>query len=267
MNRSSLSRCLRQWFLFLVGGWGLSCVAIGAAASPGQEPLSPAELFDRGNQAFLLGNFAEASSAYQQIIKTGEASAGVHYNLANAYYRQGAFGQAIFHLRAAHRLSPRDPDIAYNLTFVRHQASDKIEASSPGIAARLGEYLPYNLRELVYFLLAVVIFSSLCSLALLYATSPLLLYSRRVFVFLSVCALIATAVHWQSLDDFGVISASQAGVYSGQGEGNVLLFNLHQGAEFTLKDHSENWLRIMLADGKQGWVNSRQAETSLRANR
>jgi hypothetical protein len=183
--------------------------------------------------------------------------------LASTYFRQGAFGQAIFHLRTAQRLSPRDPDISYNLAFVRRQATDKIEASPHDAARSFAERFPLSSRELAYLLLVLVIASCGFSVALLYTASSALRVSRRVFVMITLCCLAAGGFRQRGLDDFGVVTSPQAEVLSGQGEGNILLFSLHQGAEFTVKDQSGEWLRISLADGKQGWINRSQVASSI----
>jgi hypothetical protein len=49
--------------------------------------------------------------------------------------------------------------------------------------------------------------------------------------------------------------APEAKVYSATGTDNVVLFRLHEGVEFTAVDAlGDQWLRIRLADGKQGWM-------------
>ena len=54
---------------------------------------------------------------------------------------------------------------------------------------------------------------------------------------------------------FGVVVSPAAEVYSGIGKDNVLLFTLHEGAEFTVGEGGGgDWVQVSLVDGKKGWV-------------
>lgn len=78
-------------------------------------------LFLAGNEAYQEGNYAAAISAYRAAASHG-ASAPLHFNLANAWFRLGEVGPAILHYEKAHALDPGNPDITRNLRFVREQA-------------------------------------------------------------------------------------------------------------------------------------------------
>jgi hypothetical protein len=67
--------------------------------------------------------------------------------------------------------------------------------------------------------------------------------------------------------NFGVITVPAASVYSATGKDNVVLFQLHEGTTFSIKDKLAmdhfQWLRIELGDGKKGWLRTIDAEISM----
>ena len=52
----------------------------------------------------------------------------------------------------------------------------------------------------------------------------------------------------------GVVLAEEIAVKSAQGENNVTLFQLHEGAVVSIIDRKNGWVQIELNDGKKGWA-------------
>ncbi len=57
-----------------------------------------------------------------------------------------------------------------------------------------------------------------------------------------------------------VVMAQQIEIKSAQGEDNVTLFQLHEGAVVTIIDRKDDWVQIELNDGKKGWTQARHIE-------
>src|SRR5438034_268991 len=75
--------------------------------------------FDQANQLYEEGKFAEAATAYAKMLRPGQASPALYFNLGNALFKAGQVGRAVLNYRLAERLAPRDPDIRANLKFAR----------------------------------------------------------------------------------------------------------------------------------------------------
>src|SRR4030067_1448223 len=88
------------------------------------------EFVQKGTRYYDSSNFKSATQAYQQLLNRGIKDATVYYNLGNAYFRDKQLGKAILYYRKAQRLSPRDSDIATNLSYSRLFVLDKIKSSS-----------------------------------------------------------------------------------------------------------------------------------------
>ncbi|HZA38202.1 MAG TPA: tetratricopeptide repeat protein, partial [Candidatus Baltobacteraceae bacterium] len=71
--------------------------------------------FAKANQDFAQGNFKEAISGFETLVRSGQWSANVFYNLGNAYFRAGDFGRAILNYERALALERHHPEATANL--------------------------------------------------------------------------------------------------------------------------------------------------------
>src|SRR5438477_1585118 len=77
--------------------------------------------FAKANQAYAEGRFAEAATGYETLIRSGNWNANLFYDLGNARYRLGDFGQAILNFERALALDPRHPEADANLRLARDE--------------------------------------------------------------------------------------------------------------------------------------------------
>jgi tetratricopeptide (TPR) repeat protein len=104
-----------------------------AAADSGASAAQDA--FERANEAFAEGRYAEAADAYAAIAQRDGVSAALLFNLGNASFRAGRTGEAILAWEQARLLAPRASQIAANLRQARRAAS--LPAMEPDAWQRL----------------------------------------------------------------------------------------------------------------------------------
>ena len=238
------------------GGMLLACLLTGARLWA-QPETAPLERFQQANQAYSQGDYAKAAAGYRDLLQAGYDSAGLHANLAQALFREGQLGAALYEMLQAHAARPRHPEIAANLAALRARARDQITPaprSRPrrwleGIGARLSP------RELwALFAGSALLFWGLASAALFRRSLGL----RWGLILAGSVALTAAAglVHQHFfLLPAGVVTAKEVSAYSAPGAEHVVLFQLHAGAEFRIRARRDGgWLSIELADGKRGWL-------------
>src|SRR5712691_5328477 len=78
--------------------------------------------FAKANENYAAGHFQEAVNGYETLIRSGEWSANLFYNLGNAYFRVGDFGHAILNYERALALDRHHPEADANLRIVRDEA-------------------------------------------------------------------------------------------------------------------------------------------------
>jgi SH3-like domain-containing protein len=98
---------------------------------------------------------------------------------------------------------------------------------------------------------------------LLWAILILRLYRRasevlRWTFFVLLLLLLATggslAVHTLFPARIAVVVPQEVDAFTGPGDDAVVRFKLHAGSEVRVKDERDDWLRIALPDGQQGWI-------------
>ena len=212
--------------------------------------------FREAVQAYDAANYKEAITRLGALLKEGGENAEIRYNLGDAYFRNKELGQSIFHFRKALELLPRDPDVRFNLGYVRKHAADKIEEKSSvrGIIS----IFPLSQKESFYFLAFASLLFWGTGLVALFRKEKYWKQAQFVFFVIFLLSIGVFAELKLGKRPFGVVVSSAAEVYSGIGKDNVLLFTLHEGAEFTVGESGgDDWVQISLADGKKGWVRKR----------
>src|SRR5437870_11133970 len=91
----------------------------GSAASAIAQPNAE---FAKANQEYAQGHFKEAISGYEALVRAGQWSANLFYDLGNAYFRAGDFGRAILNYERALALDRHHPEATANLQIARDEA-------------------------------------------------------------------------------------------------------------------------------------------------
>ena len=105
-----------------IAGLALALCLLPASGLAGQE-----EMVLQGNQLYQEGSYDRALDAYLSVYESGYEAGGLHYNIANTYFKLGDVPRAILFYERAARLMPGDPDVAANLELARSLTVDDID--------------------------------------------------------------------------------------------------------------------------------------------
>ncbi|MGI9087563.1 MAG: tetratricopeptide repeat protein [Chthoniobacterales bacterium] len=97
----------------------LALVSLGAGTSARAQEN---DAWAKGNLAYAAGNFRDAAELYQTLVRAGQTSAALFYNLGNARYRNSELGEAILDYERALALEPRHPEATANLSMAQDRA-------------------------------------------------------------------------------------------------------------------------------------------------
>ncbi len=244
----------------------LSLLALAAPDAPGAtvaESVLPAEAWVQAKAAYQEADYARAIELYSSLLTAGHDGGRLHYNLGNAYLRNGELGQAIAaYLRSRSRL-PRDGDVRANLEFARQSARDAIAppAPTPLVATLFFWHFTLSRAELAWLVAALNLL--LWSALVLRLWRPALPGSKGA-VALLVALLLATggslAVRSLRPARTVVVVPQEIPAYTAPDAESTLRFKLHAGSELRLRGRRDGWLRIALPSGEQGWIQSDWAE-------
>jgi tetratricopeptide (TPR) repeat protein len=219
------------------------------------------EAWKRGNDAYLHGDYAAAAAAYEELDRQGVVSGDLMFNLGDAYYRQGDLGRAIWAFERAAALDPDDDDARYNLeqtrTLVARRTQDKIEgADRDPIWIRIVTALSPSTETWLFVALYVGLFAAL--FVRRRASDDARPALGAAAALLGVAALLSGAVllgraHLDRVP-FGVILPEAAAVKDGADVNYRTAFQVHAGLRVRLLERDQDWVRIRLGNGLEGWV-------------
>ena len=240
-----------------------SCFLAGYADGVNVDSLKSA-----ADSMYAKEDFAQAARLYHRITKVGE-SAVICYNLGNCYYRQDDIAHAVLWYERASLLSPGDDDIRFNLDMARSKTIDRVtprhEFFFVGWFRSLVNWMSadeWGRFSIVVFVLCLVF------LAVYIYSHPIWL--RKVGFTLSAVLLMLTVLGnicaWSQRNrlsnrDGAIVMSPSAVVESTPSASGSDLFVLHEGTYVSIRDNSlSEWCEIVLADGKQGWVERKLIE-------
>ncbi len=230
------------------------------AAAPVRADLLD-EAWKRGNEAHLRGDYAAAAAAYEQLDRQHVVSADLYYNLGVTYFRQGQLGRAIWAFERALVVSPDDDNARFNLAQARklaaQRAHDKLEGA---------EREPLWVRIVTYFSPSTEVWL-FCGLylgcfALLFIRRGMARDSRLAVT--TGAAILGTGAVLAGLLVLGrveldripaaVVLPDQVAVKEGADNNFRTSFELHAGLRVRVLEREQDWLRIRLQNGLEGFV-------------
>ncbi len=238
-------------------------VAAGTAALyAGDEEI--AQPFDRANQLYEEGKYAEALTGYQALEKQ-IVHWKLFFNTGNCYYKSGNFVKAKIYYLKAERLRPFEPSIQKNIDIVNKRFSDKIEAEKPDflsrVALRIENVVSLNIVSVV-LLVAVIVLNLFIFLLIKNGRTRFLLYGVS---FSLVIALLIAGYHVyrtgkQNLRNTAVIVTADTELRSGPGEDNTVLFKVNPGLEVKIIETSRNWVQVSASSRIAGCIEAHRLE-------
>lgn len=223
-------------------------------------------LFEKGNEAYVSGNFEEAISLYNKIIDEGFESSELYYNIGNAYFKSGKLGFAVLNYERGLKLSPNDEDLIHNIQFVNSKLLDKIE-SVPLLFIfewwnSFVKLFPIN----SWIVLSLIIYITLLTIIILFLYGRSIRLQKLSFaggLFLFFLLIVFSFSTYSSIKKFnstneGIILSQQVNVKFSPDEKSTDSFILHEGAKIFIQDEFENWIKVKIADGKVGWIKQNQ---------
>jgi Tetratricopeptide repeat len=216
--------------------------------------------FTNANQEYAQGHFKEAISGYEALVRAGQWSANLFYDLGNAYFRTGDFGHAILNYERALALERHHPEATANLQIARDEARAlELQQSWPERYLQFASVNQYCIAAAIAFWLAVfavvmLIFARRRSGALIAA----------LILCLLVCAVSIYAVYTLERggkgDALAIVTGKdvQARLATADTANSVLA--LPPGSEVKILSTRGDWIYAALPNTLRGWIPAKDAE-------
>ena len=233
----------------------LAAIGCFAFAVP---PSFAGTTWDAANQAYQNGKYEEAKVNYLQLVRTGQYSADLFYNLGNVWFKLGNQGRAILNYERALLLEPGLDEAESNLrTVLKIVGND----DQPTLRDRVGAYADY-------FTLA----TSIAFWIFAFSFVPALQKRGRSVVFWRRLCIVAGLI-------FFCNAAASLWIGSGPKDANRALIvdsaadlkygpavsarsveSLQVGEQVQLISDRGDWTFCRASTGNLGWILTRKAE-------
>ena len=243
---------MRNWILILI-----SVVSFSGWAQN-------SKLFEKANQLYNEGKFAEAIDNYETILESGQHSAALYFNLGNANYKLNNIAPSIYYYEKALLLDPNDKEIQNNLAFARNMTIDAIQTVPEVGFSRIFK----NVIKLVNYdtwakiaIGGIVLFILLfLSYHFSYTTSK----KRIAFIISIISLFIGLASVFMAFQNYAlenndrpaIVFAKESRVKAEPNLRSEESFRLHEGTKVQVLDTVNSWKKIKLSDGTIGWIPS-----------
>jgi len=238
-------------------------VALGLTYIGGVSGQDKESLFNEATGLYQAGAYDQALETYQRILEMGYESGPVYYNMGNCLYKLQNIGQAILYYERARRLMPGDDDLRANLALANLAVVDKITPQQTFILFRIIDGFVFLFpKPVLMWLVAVSYLAGMASLIGWILSRKRM--ARRILSRLCIvlaCVFLVLGLSYierlrqEAGNVEGVILVDMVDVVSAPSEEEGMeVFTLHEGTKVRIDQTSGEWLEIVLADGKTGWV-------------
>ena len=219
-------------------------------------------IFQQANDAYNKGLYDEAITLYNQIILDGQHDSSIYFNLGNSHYKLNNVAESIFYFEKAKIFSSKDQDIEINLAFANNMTIDSIDPLPKSDLLKFREYL-FDLFSLDQYAVIIISFTWLTAIFLGLFLFNLKPSSKKIFFFFTILSMLFLILSFSisSLklsierdEIFGIIFDRQIDVWAEPNFRSENLFSLHEGTKVQLMDSLQEWKKIKIANGAEGWT-------------
>jgi len=220
-------------------------------------------VYRSGLKDYYAGRFDQATSKLERVAAVPVRNEELFYNLGCAYFRQGKLGPAIYNYERALALEPSFEDARFNLDRARAAAASQVKDVLKGAAVEPW-WVKLVKRLSVQGWWAVAIFAWWLFLGMLLALRSVgagparaaLIATNSFVAALLLCAtlLLTARIQLVTTAPEAIVLPREISAREGPDTAARESFKLHAGLRVRVKGESNNWLRVRLSNGLEGWV-------------
>ncbi|MEP7014656.1 MAG: tetratricopeptide repeat protein [Verrucomicrobiota bacterium] len=236
----------------------LCSAAICVAAVSSSFAQSDAE-FAKANQLYSQGDYKQAIDNYLKLVRTGEWSPALFYDLGNAYFRAKDFGRAVLNYKRALALDRHHPESAANLRIARDET--RALEMQPSWLTRHLQFVSLNQCSIAA---AAAFWAGIfCIAGLVFArrrSTGAIMLSTLSFAFLAVALFAAYKIDNES-KGLGIVTGKDVTARLATADNASTVLVLPAGSEIKILSIRGDWTYAALPNDQRGWIRSKDAES------
>lgn len=225
------------------------------------------ESYKRAVQAHYAGKYEQAIEMMERILAVPMAHEDLHYNLGCSYFGLGKLGPAIYHFERALALDPSSDDARFNLETSRGLAAARVTDELKGAARQLFwvravstlEGRTWTVIFLVTWWLTFILMLVLRQVQPGPLRAGLVAGTSFIGLVTLLCGVLFLGrVHMDQRVTHGIVLPDRLEVREGPSASAKSTFKLHAGFKVRLQARADNWVRIRLSNGLEGWAEAKK---------
>ncbi len=220
------------------------------------------EHFNKGVDLYNNGNYNEAIIEFKEIIKNGEHSENLYFNLGNAYYKLNDIANSIYYFEKALKLNLKNKDVLNNLAFSQNMLIDKIEKLPTNQVSEFLNSISETLNVNQWLALGITLLYLFLITFMLYFFNSKSVSKKNYFTAFSILFLFSLISIFVGFNKFekqkfyfeAIIFENKIDFRTEPNYRSEILFNLHEGTKVVIKEELNDWALVEIADGNKGWI-------------
>jgi tetratricopeptide (TPR) repeat protein len=221
--------------------------------------------FEKGNDLYQKGKYDLAAKEYESVLAENKESAELYFNLGNCYYKLQQTAPAIYNYEKALVLDPSNAAVLNNIKFAQKQTIDEIKVvPKVGFGKLIRDFTgiyPFDTWAWITIAFAILFLSFFLG----YYLSQTVVVKRIFFfgmfiiivlILISISAAFFEKSHFDN-EKPAIVFAESVEVRSEPQKASGTIFVLHEGTKVYVEETLENWKKIQLTDGTEGWIDGK----------
>jgi len=221
--------------------------------------------FEKGNDLYQKGKYDLAVKAYESVLASNQESVELYFNLGNCYYKLHQTAPAIYNYEKALVLDPSNAAVLNNIKFAQKQTIDEIKVvPKVGFAKLVRDFTGiYPFDTWAWITISFAVLFLLFFMGYYFSAGVV---AKRVFFFgmfvillfilMSLSAAFFEKSHFDN-EKPAIVFAEYAEVRSEPQKASAATFILHEGTKVYVEETLDDWKKIQLTDGTEGWIDSK----------
>lgn len=215
-------------------------------------------------QLYDQKKYTEALAEWNKILATGAKGEDLYYNIANTYYQQQQYAEAILFYSKALKWNPNCKDCKQNLKLAQKAAGVESFELPEFILTKLYHSLLLSLQPMIWFAIGIFFVCLFLYLFLLKKNSPALSENKTMLYFIALLGITSLVLAWQRdeikqrSDEVILMKASK--LYLSPETNSESRQDLNPGQQLLIKDHLSGWIKVQTKEFDLGWIEENKVE-------
>ena len=220
-------------------------------------------IFNQSNNLYNANSFEQAIDGYKSVLNKDINNGILYYNIGNCYYRLNNLGYARLFYEKAKLYNPTDRDVLHNIELVKAQLIDDIKSVPQFFLVKIINDINVKLNssQWAYVVILALYLNLIFFLLFFFSKSVEIKVNSLRSSLIAIPILLITVFfliysNFNNQYDTAVLVDSNAYVKTAPSMEADDYFIIHEGVKFELIDEVGNWSRVLLSDGKDGWISN-----------